>query len=55
MDVGSTTEEEMGVDTGTDVGTTEVTILTGGAHEIDCATVLALIWLDTAADNSTWP
>ena len=42
----------MGVATGTDVGTTEVTV---GVHEIDCATVLALIWLDTAADNATWP
>ena len=42
----------MGVDTGTDVGTTEVTV---GIHEIDCATVLALIWLVTAAELSMRP
>ena len=49
----------MGVGNETDVGTTEVTVLTGGAHETNCATVLVLlglvIWPGTAAENSTWP
>ena len=46
----------MGVDTGTDVGTTEVTVLTGGAHETNCVTVLSvLIWLVTAAELSMRP
>jgi len=54
-DIGGATEEEMGVDKETDVGTTEVTVGTVGAHETNCATVLVLIWLVTAAENSTWP
>jgi len=45
----------MGVGKETDVGTTEVTVLTVGAHEINCATVLSLIWLVTAAELSMRP
>ena len=49
----------MGVATGTDVGTTEVTVLTGGAHETNCVTVLLVlgwvIWPGTAADLSIRP
>ena len=58
-DIGSATEEEMGVGNETDVGTTEVTVLTVGAHETDCVTVLSLldwvIWPVTAAKNPAWP
>ena len=50
----------MGVATGTDVGTTEVTVLTGSAHETNCVTVLLVllgwvIWPGTAADLSMRP
>ena len=53
-DIVCATEEEIGVDTGTDVGTTEITV---GVHEIDCATVLLVllgwvIWPGTAAEHS---
>ena len=57
-DIGGATEEEMGVGNETDVGTTELTVLTVGAHKTDCVTVLLLcwvIWPVTAAENPTWP
>ena len=49
----------MGVGKETDVGMTEVTVVTVGAPETDCVTVLVLlgwvIWPVTAAENPTWP